>query len=107
MNSYKQSLYSGMARIMANLLMVGAIFLAMYQAGRWPGWSSEAVFCLVFFGVTIPVWIGTWSLIKWIRKRWPAPFQSVVELPGLGSQPVLWHVREQRLRNAPSLTPNP
>ncbi|MBD5642062.1 MAG: hypothetical protein HDQ91_06550 [Desulfovibrio sp.] len=103
MNSYKQSLYSGIARVMANLLMVGAIFLAMHQARRWPGWSSETVFCLIFFGITIPLWLGTWSLIKWIRRRWPTPPVSIVDLPGLGPQPVRWKVREHR----PGLSPAP
>ncbi len=95
MNAYKQSLYCGIARIMANLVMVGAIFLAMYQAGRWPGWSSEAVFCLVFFGITIPVWALNWYVMKYIRRHWPGCFSSTVELPGLGKQIVTWKVREQ------------
>lgn len=94
MNSYKQSLYTALVRICANLLMVCAIFLAMYEASRQPAWPSEAVFCLVFFGITIPVWICAWQLGKWIRRRWPAEPRSLVEMPGLGNQLVAWRVLE-------------
>lgn len=98
-NSYKQSLYIGLVRIFANLIMVAAIFLAMYQAARWPGWSSETVFCLFFFGITIPVWTVAWLSAKWIRKRWPAINQSMVQLPGLGKQLVSWQALEPKNRN--------
>lgn len=94
MNSYKQSLYSGIIRVLANLIMVAAIFLAMYQASRWPGWSSEAVFCLFFFGITIPVWTVALLLTRWTRKRWPSVSESIIDLPGLGSQVVAWKVLE-------------
>ena len=50
MNSYKQSLYVGLIRVMANLLMLGAVFLSMYRASQWSSWPSEAVFCCWFFG---------------------------------------------------------
>lgn len=95
MNSYKQSLYCGIVRVLANLIMVGAIFLAMYQAARWPGWPSEAVFCLFFFGVTAPAWIMAWAVTRWIRRRWPASMQTMVDLPRHGRQLVAWRVAER------------
>jgi len=95
MNSYKQSLYVALVRITANIIMVAAVFFAMYQAARWPGWSSEAVFCLLFFGITIPVWTGAWLVIKWIRKRWPGLAQSMVCLPRIGNQLVAWRVLDR------------
>lgn len=96
MNSYRQSLYTALVRIAANVIMLAAIFIAMYQASRWPGWPSEAVFCLVFFGITIPVWIGAIFLNKYIRRRWPAALQSMVLLPRLGEQLVTWELRERQ-----------
>lgn len=94
MNSYRQSLYSALIRICANLIMVGAIFLAMYQAARWPGWPSETVFCIFFFGITIPAWTIAFALSRWLRKRSPAINQSMVDLPRLGRQLVSWRVAE-------------
>lgn len=92
MNSYKQSLYTSLVRIAANIIMLGAIFFAMYQAGRWPGWPSEAVFCLCFFGIALPEWVLAIFLTKWIRKKYPSERQSMVALPGLGRQLVRWRV---------------
>lgn len=100
MNSYKQSLYGGIIRVCANLIMIGAVFLAMFQATRWPGWPSEAVFCLIFFGITVPVWILAWQANKWLRRRWPAENRSLVNLPRLGSQLVAWQAIE-----SPELAP--
>ena len=42
---------------MANLLMLGAVFLLMVgpPSGRR---AVEAVFCCWFFGITVPVWTG-------------------------------------------------
>lgn len=94
MNAYKQSIYSAIIRVSANILMVAAVFVAMYQASRWPGWPSEAVFCIVFFSITIPAWLAAWQLIRWTRRRWPGPAQSLVSLPGLGSQLVTWQIRK-------------
>lgn len=95
MNAYKQSLYCGSVRILANLIMVAAVFLAMYRASRVTVWPSEAVFCLWFFGVTIPVWIVAWSLCKKIRASFPAEDTTSIRLPGTGAARVRWSLREQ------------
>lgn len=100
MNSYKQSLYIALIRICANILMVGAVFLAMYQASRWPSWPSEAVFCLFFFGLSIPGWLLAWHLTKLVRRLFPAERQSLINLPGLGEQLISW-----RLINENRFTP--
>ena len=102
MNSYKQSLYTGLIRIFANVIMIGAIFLAMYESRRWPAWPSEIVFCLFFFGITIPVWLLAWQLVKFVRRTWPCEFRSLVVLPGRGEQLVSWRVvpRNERASQA-------
>ena len=56
MNNYKRSLYSGIIRITANLLMLGAVFLAMYMAAHTVD-GSVMTFCGWFFGVSVPVWM--------------------------------------------------
>lgn len=92
MNSYKQALYSTIIRIAANVVMVCAVFFSMYQASRWPGWPSEAVFCIIFFGITVPVWIFAIYLTKLVRRTFPAEHQSLIFLPGRGQQLVSWRV---------------
>ncbi|MDR2819780.1 MAG: hypothetical protein LBB60_04545 [Desulfovibrio sp.] len=93
MNSYKQSLYIGTIRVIANIAMIGFLFLSMRQAsiGSLP---TEAGFCLWFFGLTLPLWTGIFYLTRFIRKRFPAEHESFVDLPHLGRQLVRWHVRQ-------------
>lgn len=95
MNSYRQSLYAGLIRVTANLIMIGAVFLAMYQASHWSQWPSEAVFSCWFFGITIPVWCMAFMLTRFVKHRFPAQPQSLVDLPRLGRQLVHWRVRER------------
>lgn len=102
MNSYKQSLYAGLIRIAANVLMVGAVFWAMSQAARPSAWPSEAVFCAWFFGITIPVWLTALLLTRRIRRSFPAEFESLVDLPRLGPQLVRWRVLDESARMAPA-----
>lgn len=101
MNSYKQSLYAGIIRIAANVLMVGAVFWAMREAAQPSAWPSEAVFCAWFFGLTIPLWVVAFLLTRRIRRAFPAEYESLVELPRLGSQLVRWRVLAQSSRMAP------
>lgn len=100
LNSYKQALYVGIIRILANVIMLAAVFIAMYQASRWPAWPSEAVFCLVFFGITIPAWLAALRLTRWARRRWPAAAITLVCLPKAGEQLVQW-----RVLSAPAAAP--
>ena len=102
MNSYRQSLYAGVIRILANVLMVGALFFAMYKAALPSAWPSEAVFCAWFFGITIPLWIGAFLLTRRIRSHFPAEFESLVELPRKGPQLVRWRVLDEGARMAPA-----
>lgn len=95
MNSYKQSLYICVIRVIANIIMLGALFFAMYMAFRAIAWPAELVFCLYFFGITIPVWILAWLIVKFIRKTWPAEYESLVSLPGLGVTLVRWNRAEK------------
>jgi hypothetical protein len=92
-NSYKQSLYTGVIRIVANVSMLGVAFLSMYQAARGP-WPAEIGFCIWFFGLTVPLWASAFCLTRFVRKRFPAQCESLVELPGQGRQLVRWEVRE-------------
>ena len=93
MNSYRQTLYSSIIRVAANAVMVGAIFVGMYQSAHSSG-ASELVFCAWFFGITVPTWAGAFWLTKKVRQVYPAEFQSLVELPRLGQRLVSWHVGE-------------
>ena len=91
MNSYRQTLYSGIIRVAANAIMVAAVFVGMYQSARSAG-ASELVFCAWFFGITVPTWAGAFWLTRRVRRKYPAEFQSLVELPRLGQRLVRWHV---------------
>lgn len=93
MNSYHQTLYSGMIRVAANAIMVAAVFVGMYQSAHTAG-ASELVFCAWFFGITVPTWAGAFWLTRRVRNRFPAEFQSLVELPRLGQRLVTWNVGE-------------
>ena len=93
MNSYRQTLYCSIIRVAANAVMVGAIFVGMYQSAHSSG-ASELVFCAWFFGITVPTWAGAFWLTKKVRQVYPAEFQSLVELPRLGQRLVSWHVAE-------------
>ena len=89
MTSYHEALCVGAIRIVANILMIGAIFLAMYQASHSYG-GGILTFCGWFFGVTIPVWIVAWRLIRAVRSRGESRNQSFIVLPG-ESEPCLVH----------------
>jgi hypothetical protein len=93
MNSYRQTLYSGIIRVAANAIMVAAVFVGMYQSARSAG-ASELVFCAWFFGITVPTWAGAFWLTRQVRRKYPAEFQSLVELPRLGQRLVRWQVAE-------------
>ena len=90
-SAYKRSLYSGLVRICANVFMLGSVFLAMFQAVRSPA-GSLAVFCLWFFGLSIPAWAAAWFLIRRIHRRYPDSEASFVELPRYGRRLVSWRV---------------
>jgi hypothetical protein len=93
MNSYKQSFYIGLIRVIANTLMFGAIFIGMYMASRGP-LSAEAEFCVWFFGITVPVWGCAVLLTRFIKKRFPAETETLVDLPRRGPCLVRWRVLE-------------
>ncbi|MBR4741673.1 MAG: hypothetical protein IK079_02080 [Desulfovibrio sp.] len=94
MSSYKASLYVGGIRIGANVVMIAALFLAMYLTTHTYG--GILTFCAWFFGVTIPVWFFAWYLIKQIRKQ-VENAESYIVLPGC-QEPCLvhWRVCEER-----------
>ena len=94
MNSYRQTLYSGSIRVAANAIMVAAVFVGMYQSAHSAG-DSELVFCAWFFGITVPVWAGAFWLTRRVRQKYPAEFQSLIELPRLGQRLVTWNVAEE------------
>lgn len=97
MNLYKQSIYIGAVRILANIIMLGSVFLAMRLASRSIAWSSDIVFCATFFGITIPAWILAHFFTRWIRQTWPAKNLTLVELPKSGKQLVQWEVVERKI----------
>ena len=79
-SSYKRSLYSSIVRIVANVVMIGAVFLGMYMASRLP-MSSMSTFCLWFFGISIPVWMGAFALIRKIRQVYADEGATYIEQP--------------------------
>ena len=93
-SSYKRSLYSSIVRIVANVVMIGAVFLGMYMASRSP-MSSMSTFCLWFFGISIPVWMGAFALIRKIRQVYVDEGATYIELPRQGASLVYWRVLEQ------------
>ena len=93
MNSYKQ-LYISCIRIVANVLMVAAVFVAMYQSSSSFD-AAELTFCAWFFGITVPLWAGAFGLTRMVRRRFPAEGQSMVHLPRMGLSLVSWRVLDQ------------
>lgn len=93
MNSYHQTLYAGIIKVMANIIMMAAVFVAMYQSSHSAG-SSDLVFCAWFFGLTVPAWGLAFWLVRLIRRKFPAEFQSLVLLPRHGQSLVSWRVAE-------------
>ncbi|MCR5813042.1 MAG: hypothetical protein K6G15_00925 [Desulfovibrio sp.] len=81
MTRYREALLVGLIRIVANCLMIGAIFLAMFLASRSSG-NATLTLCAWFFGITIVVWVVAAYLIKWVRRKAGASNQSFILLPG-------------------------
>lgn len=71
MNSYRQAPCSGIIRILANLIMIGAVFIAMFMALGVHAWPAEAVFWAVFFGITIPAWTAAFLLPGYLQSPPP------------------------------------
>ena len=93
MNSYKQSLYVGIIRVVANVLMLCALFFAMFMASR-SQMGSLAAFSLYFFGITIPVWMLAFYATRRVREYFHADDMSVVDLPRIGRCLVRWEIRD-------------
>ena len=67
MNSYRQSLYTGAIRVLANLVMVAAVFVGMYMSAHSTA-ASELVFSVWFFGISLPVWGAAFLLTRLVRR---------------------------------------
>ncbi len=80
-SSYREAVLIGTIRIVANILMIGALFLAMYLASTSFG-SGMLTFCTWFFGITIPVWIVALYLTKYVRRLAKGACVSFIVLPG-------------------------
>lgn len=95
MNAYKLAFYSGMVRVAANVLMLGAVALGMYQASLQPD-QSLSVFSAWLFGLLVPIWGMVWGLTRWLRRRYPVvqegPDVTRVALPGKGETRVRWKI---------------
>ncbi|MDD4701339.1 MAG: hypothetical protein PHI96_03880 [Desulfovibrio sp.] len=98
MNSYKQHLYISCIRIAANMLMVAAVFMAMYHSSQSIN-SAELVFCAWFFGISVSVWASAFWLTRQVKRRFPAEGQSMVQLPRKGLSLVSWRVLESSSRS--------
>lgn len=91
-HAFKRALWSGVVRVAANVLMLAAVFFAMYQAAQRPG-SSLATFSLYFFGITVPLWLAAGWLLRFIRRRFPCEDATLVALPGRKAALTRWRVR--------------
>ena len=91
--AFNRALWSGVVRVAANVLMLAAVFFAMYQASLRPG-SSLTTFSLYFFGITVPLWLGAGWLLRFIRRRFPCEDATLVALPGRKPLLTRWRVRE-------------
>ncbi len=98
-NAYKLAFYSGMVRITANVLMLGAVALGMYRVSLQPE-AALSVFSAWVFGLLVPVWGGAWFVNRWLRRRYPVleegPDVTRVSLPGKGETRVRWTVIERQ-----------
>lgn len=98
MNAYKLAFYSGMVRIAANVLMLGAVALGMYQASLQPE-AMLSVFSSWLFSLLVPIWGGAWLVNRQLRRRYPileeGPDVTRVVLPGKGETCVRWTVIER------------
>lgn len=99
-NSYRQSLYTGVIRVLANLVMVAAVFVGMYMSAHSTA-ASELVFSVWFFGISLPVWGAAFWLTRLVRRRWPAVGQSLVDLPKRGPCLVCWQVAQTATQPLP------
>lgn len=80
-NAYRRAFYTSIIQVMANALMIAAIFLAMYQSFHHPS-ESLSVFCVWFFGITVPSWIVAKALVRFVRRRFADRDEGMVRLPG-------------------------
>lgn len=80
-NAYRRTLLIGGIRILANVVTLGAVFLAMYQSFNHPA-ESLVVFCYWFFGITVTTWVVCGFAMSWIRRRLTDVDEGMVRLPG-------------------------
>lgn len=79
-NDYKRTLYTGTIKVAANVMMLVAIFFAMYQAFLHPT-ESLVVFCIWFFAISIVTWVVARFLMKYVRQRFADSDEGMVKLP--------------------------
>jgi hypothetical protein len=95
-NSYKRDIYSITIRIAANICMIAALCLGMYQAGQHPD-SSLLVFCQFFFPPTVLAWGLAIAATRALRRRYPleADGATTIEIPRWGRKAVVWRIAEK------------
>ena len=97
MNAYKLELYGKMVNLGANLMVLAAVALGMYQASFAPD-AFLSVFSQWFFAQLLAVLALTWLAHRTLRRCFPVEAQkdlrhmSVVHLPRRGPQLVSWRV---------------
>ena len=99
-NAYKRTVWLAGIRIGANVIMLAAVCVAMYQSFLHPA-EALSVFCQWFFGITILTWIGARQLAELVRRRLADADEGLVRLPGHKKSALMrWRVAE------PSLAPS-
>ena len=97
MNAYNVELARRGIQIFANVLVLAAVAVGMYQASFFPD-ETLSVFCKWFFSLLAGILLLTWLAVRLLRRLWPVDAAqdlahcSVVDLPGKGARLVRWKV---------------
>lgn len=96
-NQYKRTIWLCAIRVAANLVMLAAVCVAMYQSYLNPA-SSLSVFCQYFFGITIVTWTAARFACSRVRMMYADADEGLVRLPGHKKYSLVhWKVAESSL----------
>ncbi len=75
MSEYSYFLYSKLVTVMANVMVLAATVLGMYQASQRPE-EGLSVFCSWFFSALPIILILAWAGHKYLRSRYHGPLET-------------------------------
>ena len=97
MTAYRLEIWRRSIKVLANVLVLAAVAVGMYQASFQPD-EMLSVFCSWFFSLLLAILAATWLAFRLLRRYFPVDAKedldsySVVEFPGKGSRLVRWSV---------------